>query len=172
MRSKVVGIALLGLTLGLTQAIAALAQQGSGDTELQAQGTLSLATSSQKNSSGGVDVVFGRFLTDAQEVGPMLMTTISGQNKLSGSAGAFYRYNFSTGQVVPYVGLAASGSFSSDKTTGSTTGLMLNFEGGFRYFVDRRTAFSVEASEPYSTKDKAFGKQLNVLFGFSRLWGK
>lgn len=168
MRRKIAGTGLICLAL----ATAAVAQQGTGDTEFQAQGTLSLATSGQASSTGGASVLLGRFFTDFQEAGGMLTTTIYGQNKLSGSAGVFYRYNFSTGQIVPYVGAAGSESFNSDKAAGSSTGLLLNFEGGFRYFVDRRTAFSVEAMEGYSTKNKEFGKQLTVLFGFSRLWGK
>jgi hypothetical protein len=149
-----------------------MAQQGAGDTELQLQGSLSLATSGAKDSAGGANALVGRFFTDRQEAGVSLAASIFQGNKLVGLAGVFYRYNFSSGQIVPYVGASAADSFGSTGNVGSSTGLLLTFEGGFRYFIDRRTAFSVEASEGYSTKDKEFGKQLTVLFGFSHLWGK
>jgi hypothetical protein len=161
----------IALTLVCLAALAApaLSQQAARDTELQVQGTLTIATSGNQDSSGGVNLNVGRFFTDSQEIGVLASGTFQSDGKFTGSGGPFYRYNFSTGTVVPYLGGAPTASFGS---SGNGKGARLALEAGIRYFVDRKTAFSVEASTSYSFDDKEFSKQLVFLFGFSHLWGK
>ena len=145
------------------------AQQGRGDNEIQVQGTLSIGTSSNQSDFGAVEGKYGRFVTANQQVGVEVTAFLLDQHKLAGYGGPFYRYNFSTGKVVPYLGVAAAASFGS---FGTGKGGRLDFEGGFRYFLDRRTAFTAAATTAYTFDDHSFGKDLEFLFGFSHLWGR
>jgi hypothetical protein len=145
-----------------------LGQQNTGDTELQLQGSLSVSGSGDQDTSGTVTVVLGHFFTDLQEVGAGVTGTfITG--KFVGSVAPFYRYNFSTGKIVPYLGVNAGTTFG--KIAGGTSTLA-SVEGGVRFFVDRKTAFTVETSKTYFFKAKEFDKGLTIQFGFSHLWGK
>jgi hypothetical protein len=144
------------------------AQQQAGDTELQLQGSLSLAASSRQNNSGAVDVKVGRFWRERQEIGLQVTGYLSADRKISGYGGPFYRYNFGNGHVVPYLGASAAASFGS---FGTGKNGLLAAEGGVRFFLDRRTAFSLEGSTGYSLQDHQYSKQVQILFGFSHLWG-
>lgn len=147
----------------------ALAQQQEGDTELQLQGSLNLATSGDFDHSGGVNVNYGRFFTAKQEWGVMVSASFQSDGDLGGFGGPFYRYNFATEEVVPFVGATAAAAFG-DGQIGD--GALLAIEGGVRYFLDRNTAFSVTGQTLYSIDEGELGDSLNVLFGFSRFWGK
>lgn len=158
----------LGLIVGLVALAApALAQQQEGDTELQLQGSLSLATSSDFEHSGGVNVNYGRFFTDHQEWGVAVVATFHEEGDLGGAGGPFYRYNFSTGETVPFVGAAAFAGFG-DGPAGD--GALLAVEGGVRFFLDRNRAFSVTGQQLYSIDQSELADTLNVLFGFSIFW--
>jgi hypothetical protein len=166
MKRTWIGLGLAGL---IAMAVPGSAQQTTGDTELQLQGSLSLATSSTKDDTGTVDLRYGRFLTDFQQIGLEAVVVVMGSHKLVGYGGPFYRYNFSTGKVVPYVGGSAAAAFGNS-TFGK--GARFEAEGGVRYFLDRRTAFTVSATTGYSSDSHAWDKRLQVLFGFSHLWGR
>jgi hypothetical protein len=159
----------VGLAAMLAVSQPGQAQQGRGDNEVQAQGTVWLATSSSQDSSGSVDVKLGRFFTDRQQAGLEVLGFIAGKHSVFGYGGPFYRYNFSTGKAVPYVGVSAAALFGS---SGNGKGARVAGEVGVRYFLDRRTAFTVAASTGYSFDESSFDKRLSVLFGFSHLWGK
>ena len=160
------GLALL-LLVGLTTPV--FAQQGRGDTDLQLQGNL-LVGGDQKDS-GSVSALLGRFFTDYQEVGLDVTGNFDTGGDFGGFGGPYYRYNFSTGKVVPYLGIAVASTFGN--TFGGTDRLTLvNAEGGARFFVDRQTAFTVSASKIYVLKSKEFDKSITIQFGFSHLWGK
>lgn len=146
-----------------------LAQQEAGDTELQLQGNLSISGSGGGSDSGGVNVLYGRFLTVRQEVGGMVNGFFTGNGDFGGIVGPFYRFNFSAEKLVPYVGAAATTSFGDFGN--SEDDLFLTLEGGFRYFLDRRTAFSVQG-QTYQSDHQDFGDQLSILIGFSRLWDR
>lgn len=164
---KYFGLALVAL-IGL--AAPTLAQQGRGDTELQLQG--SLFVGGDQGESGGVSALLGRFFTDYQEVGLNVSGSYtSNGGGFAGTGGPYYRYNFSTGKVVPYLGIAVESSFGhAFGDIGTTT--LLSGEGGVRYFVDRHTAFTVSANKSYLVKSKEFDKSVSIQFGFSHLWGK
>jgi hypothetical protein len=162
----------VGLALAALFALAGpvLGQQGSGDTELQLQGSLSVGGSGDQKDSGSVAVQLGRFFTDYQEIGLTGFGSFQSDGKFGGFGGPYYRYNFSAGNVVPYLGVSVGstfGSFSSDGTTTIASG-----EGGARFFLDRKTAFTVAATKTYFFKQKEFDKGLTIQFGFSHLWGK
>lgn len=148
---------------------AGYAQEARGDNEVQVQGSVSLATSSNETSFGSLDVKLGRFFTDRQQVGLEVTGFVFDRHKVAGYGGPFYRYNFSTGKVVPYVGASVAALFGS---FGNGKGARVDGEAGVRYFLDRRTAFTVAGSTGYSFDDSSFTKRLVLLFGFSHLWGK
>ena len=146
-----------------------LAQQEAGDSEFQFQGTLSLSKDDDVPDRGGASVTYGRFLTLRQEVGGTVYAELDSKGDFQGIGGPFYRFNFSTGKIVPYVGAeatAAFGDFVGDSD------LLLALEGGFRYFVTRNTAFSVQGVTYHDGDEEEFGDQLTVVVGFSHLWGR
>lgn len=147
----------------------AAAQQEAGDTELQLQGSLNLAFSDDFEDTGTVNALYGRFLTDRQEVGATVGAFFVSDGDLAGVAGPFYRYNFlSDGKAVPYVGAAVLATF------GEYTGgdVQLDLEGGARWFLDRNAAFSLAGRYSYDVDASDFADRLQVLFGFSYLWGR
>lgn len=166
MRATWIGLGLAGL---IAIAVPGSAQQATGDTELQLQGSLSLSTSSAKDAAGSVDLKYGRFFTDLQQAGLETTVVVIGNNKIVGYGGPFYRYNFSTGKLVPYVGAAAAVAFGNSVFG---KGGRVDAEGGVRYFLDRRTAFTASATTGYSFDSHAWDKRLQLLFGFSHLWGR
>jgi len=146
-----------------------LAQQEQGDSELQFQGSLFLGISGDAQDSGAVQLIYGRFLTDKQEVGGTVGAFINSNGDWAGVGGPFYRYNFvSSGKLIPYAGAAATTTF------GEYAGgdVLLNLEGGFRYFVNRSTAFTVAGSYQYDVDASDFADYLQVFFGFSYVWNK
>jgi hypothetical protein len=145
-----------------------LGQQGAGDTELQMQGSVSVNGSMDHKTSGTIMVNPGRFLTDLQEVGLGLDGNING-GKLTGSVSPFYRFNFSTSKIVPYLGLTVGTQFGNVEGGRST---LASAEAGIRFFVDSKTAFTVDTSKSYFFKQKQFDHGLTIAFGFSHLWGK
>jgi hypothetical protein len=147
-----------------------LGQQGSGDTELQLQGSLSVGASGDQKDHGTVNAQIGRFFTEYQEIGLGVIGSFQSDGKFGGSASPYYRYNFSTGKVVPYLGVSAGTTFGTNSSGGTST--IASGEGGARFFVDRKTAFTVSATKMYFFKQKEFDKGLTIQFGFSHLWGK
>jgi hypothetical protein len=145
-----------------------LGQQGTGDTELQLQGNLSVGGSGE--DSGSVGVQIGRFFTEYQEIGLTAFGTFQSNGKFGGFGGPYYRYNFSTGNVVPYLGVSAGSTFGNFSSGGTST--IASAEGGARFFLDRKTAFTVAATKTYFFKQKEFDKGLTIQFGFSYLWGR
>ena len=156
---------LLAATLFLILASSLCAQQAAGDKELQLQGNLVLDTS-EGSDSGGAGAILGWFFTDRQEVGGSLFASIH-DDDIAGTAGAFYRYNFGVSKIVPFAGASAAASFGPGDGNA-----IVQLEGGVRFFLDRRTAFTTAAIIDYSVDESEFSDQVNVLFGFSRLWGK
>lgn len=152
-------------------AVPAHAQQGSGDTELQLQGILSIGGSGSHKDSGSVDVQLGRFFTEYQEIGLNVRGNFTGDGKFGGAGGPYYRYNFSTGSVVPYLGVSAGSTFGTSSNFEGTSTIAQG-EGGARFFLNRTTAFTVSATKQYAFKQKEFDKGLTIQFGFSHLWGK
>lgn len=144
----------------------AIAQQQAGDSEFQLQGSLTLVTSGDAESSGGANLIYGRFFTERQEAGLQLSGRFEEDGDLGGLVGPFYRYNFSTGNVVPYAGTAAGATFGD---AGDSVALAL--EGGVRMFLNRNTAFSVGANTVYSVDEQEFRDAIDIVFGFSYLWG-
>ena len=155
----------LALAVALICSMPVLAQQQSGDSQLQLQGSLRLGAPGKGQDSGSVFVSYGRFFTDRQEAGVSATGYIAGDD-LAGFGGPFYRYNFSSGKRVPYVGAAAGATFG-DFGAGST---VLTFEAGIRFFINRNSAFSTGAITTYSIDESEFDDGLNVVFGFSYLW--
>lgn len=164
MRFLVIGVGIVAL---LAVAVPGQAQQARGDNELQLQGTLFIATSSTQNDVGTVDVRFGRFVTDFQQVGIEATVSLIDHNKVAGLGGPFYRYNFSKDKVVPYLGASAAVGFGSGF---AGKGGSISVDGGVRVFLDRRTAFTVSATTGYSFDQHEFGKNVQFLAGFSHLW--
>lgn len=153
----------------LLTAVPAFAQQEGGDTELQLQGSLTLGLSEERNDSGTVNVVYGRFFTENQEIGGTVRAFISGDGDLAGAAGPFYRYNFlSGGKTVPYVGASVVGTFGEY----SGGDVELDLEGGARWFLDRNMAFSLSGLYTYDVDASEFSEVLQVLFGFSYFWNR
>ena len=150
----------------LCAAAPVLGQQSSGDTELQLQGNVHVGGSGDQDS-GSVNGRLGRFFTDYQEIGLDATGTFQADGKFGGSGGAFYRYNFSTGNIVPYLGASAGSTFGQGQTS-----TIAKAEAGVRFFVDRKTAFTVETTKTYFFKTKEYDKGLTIQFGFSHLWGK
>jgi hypothetical protein len=146
----------------------ALAQQEKGDTELQFQGSVSLSTKSGKDSTGSVDVNWGRFITERQEAGLTVFTLFINNGDVAGFGGPFWRMNLGTGKMVPYIGASAAASFG-DFTTGSA---LVNLEGGVRWFLARNAAFTLGGLYTYDVSERKFADSVQVLFGFSYLWGK
>lgn len=145
-----------------------LAQQEAGDTELQIQGTISISNTKGGSDSGGVSATYGRFLTLRQEVGGNVTAFLTGDGDVGGTVGPFYRFNFSNGKVVPYVGGAATTTYGD---FGGDDNLLLQLEGGVRFFLDRKTAFSIQGVT-YQSDNVDFGDQLFIILGFSHLWGR
>lgn len=168
MKTRVLAL-LIVPSLALSFGHPAKAQQGSGDSEIQVQGSLNIGTSGGSQRSGGVYVNYGRFFGDHQEVGGSVTATLVNDSDLMGFGGPFYRYNFGTGKTVPYVGAAVGTGFGKAKISSDA---LVSLEAGFRYFLDRRTAFSVAATDLYSTKARDFADSISITFGFSHLWGK
>lgn len=160
-----------GLALVLLAGLAApaLAQQAQGDKELQFQGSLSIGRTKDQTDSGTASVLFGRFLTDRQEVGLDVLGNYDTSGGFSGSGGLTYRYHFSTSAVVPYLGASVKRGFGR---ANSGSGTSLTPEIGTRLFADRHSAFTLAVSEDYSLRSKEFGKSLGVQFGFSHLFGQ
>jgi hypothetical protein len=158
------------LMAALLCALPALAQQEKGDTELQLQGSLSLALDEDLDDSGTVNVLFGRFFTRGQEIGATVRADISGDGDVGGAAGPFYRYNFLTGgKTVPYLGAAAVATFGENQGGGD---VQLDLEGGSRWFLSRNMAFTLSGVYSYDVDASEFADRLRVLFGFSYLWNK
>jgi hypothetical protein len=164
MRSQI----MMAATILVLLAVPALAQQEVGDTELQAQATLSIATSGDQDDTGTVLLNVGRFFTVRQEAGLSVFGILVGGD-LVGYGGPFYRYNFSNSNVVPYVGAAAAATFGD---FGAGDSAVLTFEGGARFFLNRSTALSASARTEYSIDEQEFGDSLQLVFGFSHLWGR
>lgn len=152
----------------LVASIPATAQQTAGDSELQLQGSLSLGIGSDGSDNGSVFLNYGRFFTDRQEAGALVFASFDSDGDFSGFGGPFYRYNLSTGKTVPYVGASAAIPFG-DYSEGD---ILLTPEGGVRWFLERNLAFSLAANLPYDVNESEFHDQLQVLFGFSYLWGQ
>ncbi len=144
--------------------------RSTGVTELQLQGSLGLATDDDATNFGQVEAIYGWFFTENQEVGGRAKLRIfddrDGDLDFSGVVGPFYRYNFLSGEIVPYVGAALEASFG-DAFTGD---VLLEVEGGSRFFLDRNTAFTVAASVYYDVDASELSDVLNVFFGFSHFW--
>jgi hypothetical protein len=150
---------------GLTGPLAA--QQQAGDTELQLQGSLNLVLSGDGTESGSILGNYGRFLNDTFEVGGTVGAFFNADGDLSGIAGPFVRYNFSTGTTLPYVGSALVGSWG-DFSSGD---FLLTGEAGVRWFLQRNVAFTVAATTHYDIDASDHSDFLQVQFGFSYLWG-
>lgn len=144
-----------------------LAQQEAGDTELQLQGTISISNTDGGTDSGGVSATYGRFLTLRQEVGGNITGFLDEEGDFGGTVGPFYRFNFSNENIVPYVGAAATTTFGD---FGGDDNLLLNLEGGVRFFLDRKTAFTIQGLT-YQSDNQDFGDHLFIILGFSHLWG-
>jgi hypothetical protein len=145
--------------------------QSTGVTELQLQGTLLLALDDDKaNNAGLAQGSYGWFFTERQEVGGSATVIVfddpGGDLDFAGSAGPFYRFNFQSGEIMPYVGAALAATFG-DFTQGD---VQLQLEGGARFFVDRSTAFTVAGTLNYDVDANDFSDVLNVFFGFSHFW--
>ena len=156
------------VTILLMAPLPVIAQQEAGDTELQLQGSLSLGLSDEVQDVGSVFVNYGRFFTDRQEVGGSVALFIIEDGDVGGFGGPFYRYNFASGTTVPYIGAAAGASFG-DYSTGD---VLLTFEGGVRWFLQRNIAFTLAGSTNYDVDESELADQLQVLFGFSHIWGQ
>jgi hypothetical protein len=159
-------------------AVPLAAQQTSGDSELQLQGTVSISTQKNgdtggnSNDSGSVAVNLGRFFTDHQEIGVTAFGIFDPAGDLAGLGGPFYRYNFGTGKTVPYVGASvdlAFGKFAGGTTSG---GGFATAEAGIRWFLARNSSFNLGAVYTYDLKEKKFQDQLQIMFGFSHFWKK
>lgn len=146
----------------------AAAQQQSGDSELQLQGSLALGLKGDTPDNGTVYVNYGRFLTNRQELGGSVSVFLVGDSEIEGYGGPFYRYNFSTGKTVPYVGASVAGSIG-DYSAGN---FLLTVEGGVRWFLERNMAFTLAANENYDFDRSEFADRLQILFGFSYIWGR
>lgn len=136
---------------------------------MQLQGSLNVG--GDFGDSGSVSALLGRFFTDYQEFGLNVTGSYATGGGFFGSGGPYYRYNFSTGTVVPYLGISVESTFG-DAFGGIGTTTLFTGEGGVRYFVDRHTAFTVSAVKSYLVKSKEFDKSVVFTFGFSHLWGK
>lgn len=160
------GLFLVAVLLALTPP--AFGQQTAGDSELQLQGSLTLGLNGDVPDNGSVFLNYGRFFTDRQEVGVSVFTFIINDGDFAGFGGPFYRYNFSSGKTVPYVGAAAAAPFGEF----ATGDILLTFEGGVRWFLERNIAFTLAANSNYDVDASDFSDQLQVLFGFSYVWAK
>jgi hypothetical protein len=156
------------LAVAVLMAAPVLAQQQRGDTELQFQGSLSLSTESAGNDSGSAGVNWGRFFTDQQEAGVTVFTFFNSSGDLSGYGGPFWRLNLGRGKTVPFVGTSAAVTFG-DFSSGDS---IVNLEGGVRWFLSRSAAFTLGGLYTYDVKEEDFSDSMQVLFGFSYLWGK
>lgn len=152
----------------LTAALPASAQQQAGDSELQLQGSLSLGLKGDAPDNGTVFLNYGRFFTEKQELGLTVFAFVAGSSDLSGFGGPFYRYNFSSGKTVPYLGVSAATPFGDF----GGSDILLTFEAGVKWYLERNLAFSLAANSNYDTDTSEFADQLQVLFGFSYVWGK
>jgi hypothetical protein len=154
------------LILAALAASPASAQPEAGDNELQFQGSTSFDFEDQDRSAGSLFANYGRFLSVHHEVGASGIVEIKGSGDFSGFGGAFYRYNFPLGRVVPYAGVsvrAGFGDFSSDPK--------LDFESGIRWYLEPKVAFTL-ATNAGDIDSEDFGKKLDFLFGFSYLPGR
>jgi hypothetical protein len=163
MRNQIVLLFLVIVALGSP----VVAQQAAGDSEFQLQGSITITDVGDLDNSGSVTATYGRFLTDLQEVGGTATGFFVREGKLAGWAGPFYRYNFSTSEIVPYVGGAAVATFGEF----GSGDIELEFEGGVRFFLNRRTAFSVEGNTSYDVDEQELSDRLTIQFGFSFLTG-
>lgn len=160
-------VCLLVVALALA-ALPALGQQEQGDSELQAQGTLLIGTSGDTDDFGAVFGNYGYFLTDRTELGGTIAAFIDSEGDFIGAGGPFWRYNFSTGRTVPYVGASALTTFG-DFAEGD---VLLTGEVGVRWFLQRNTAFTLAGTTNYDVDASEFSDFIQVLFGFSYIWGK
>jgi len=156
------------LAVAVLMATPVFAQQQRGDTELQFQGSLSVSTKSGDNNVGSAAVNWGRFFTDQQEAGVTALTFFNGSGDFSGFGGPFWRLNMGRGKTVPYIGTSVAATFGEF----SSNDPIINLEGGVRWFLSRSAAFTLGGLYTYDTKEKDFNDSLQVLFGFSYLWGR
>ena len=159
----------LALASVLTIAGVAVGQQQKGDSELQIQGSLNLDFNSGGQDNGSVSLTWGRFFTDNQEAGLSVFTFFNQDGDLAGFGGPFWRFNFGSGKTVPYAGLAATTAFSDNDVSGD---VLLTFEGGVRWFLERNIAFSLAGQTSYDIDNSDLDDRLRVLFGFSYFWKK
>ncbi len=145
-----------------------VAQQKKGDSELQLQGSLSFDFGSDGEDSGKVVLTYGRFFTDNQEWGLSVLGTIDSEGKLGGIGGPFWRINFGSEKTVPYLGVAAVTAFGGSDTDQD---LLLQGEGGVRWFLNRNMAFTLGGLTRYDVDESEFSETLDILFGFSYFFG-
>ena len=158
----------LALASFLMIAGVAAGQQQKGDSELQIQGSLTLDFNSGGQDNGTVSLTWGRFFTDNQEAG-LIVTSNVVNGDLLGNGGPFWRFNFGSGKTVPYFGLAATTNFGDFDGSGD---ILLDLEGGIRWFIQRNIAFSLAGRTSYDVDRSDLDDQLQVLFGFSYFWKK
>lgn len=162
-------ITLIVLATILTLTSPVVAEQEKGDLELQLQGTLTIYTGDADgvDDSGGVGVLVGRFLTERQEVGLSLFTSLIGGD-FGGLGGPFWRFNFTTNtDLVPYVGVGTHIPFGDAY---EAVDLFATAEVGARWFVESNMSFSLEASTLYDVDASEFSDYINIFFGFSYFW--
>lgn len=149
-------------------AVPVVAQQ-EGDNEIQLQGSLRIPLSGNNQESGSAIINWGRFVTDKNEVGVRLDLAFNSNGDLDGAIGPFWRYNFGTGEVVPFIGTAATVPFSQFTVKSEA---VVQFEAGIRWLLQRNIAFSVTGRTHYFFRTSEFSKDVDMLFGFSYYWGQ
>jgi hypothetical protein len=142
-----------------------------GDSELMIQGATSISLDDvEGGNTGSILASWGWFFTENQQVGAKTILVIrddaKGDLDLGGAGGPFYRYNFLTGEIAPFVGASLLASFG-DYRSGDVS---LEIEGGVRWFLSRNLAFSVAGSIDYDVDEHELDDRLGVVIGLSYFW--
>jgi hypothetical protein len=150
--SKLASYAVAAAFLAVALAVPAFAQQQKGDVELGLNGDVLVTHSSPVEADGIVDVSLGYYLTERNLVGFESQTQIAGGSKESTYVDEFvfghYRRLFVSKKrptVMPYAGVYAGTEVSNEGLYGTTKKDIFasQGEGGFKFFVSKKTAFEV-----------------------------
>jgi hypothetical protein len=143
----------------------ASAQQEAGDTELQFSGSAQTTTESS-TTTVITNAKVGQYFTRSLQIGVTTSLTAffpeNGDAEYGGRGGAFFNYSFLSGDAttVPYLG--GQYSRSLERTFEEDQG-NAGINGGFKFYLNRRTALDVGGNYLFPLEETGSGV---VLFQF------
>lgn len=166
MTSSRTAFALPLLLLYLLVPPTASAQQEAGDTELQFSGSAQTTTESS-TTTVITNAKVGQYFTRSLQLGVTTSLTATfpenEEAEYGGRGGVFFNYSFLSGDAttVPYLGGQYSRSLESDADQGNA-----GINGGFKFYLNRRTALDVGGNYLFPLEETGSGVVL-LQFGIS-----